>query len=666
MRFILKPTAIGTLKLKNRIVMPAINHSYSTDGAVPDRLVALYKRRAAGGSALITVGGCAVSPEGRSQNILCIYDDGFLPGLEKLAAAVHRAGGKIAAQLYHAGGYAKTQDIKEQAIAPSEQTSRYTNEPARAMSKEEIAAVVEKFAQAAARAQKAGFDAVELIASAGYLIAEFLSPFTNRRADEYGGGLENRAKFLTQAVRAVKGAAGKDYPVTVRLGGSDFVKGGNTSKEAVRIAEILEENGADALNVTGGWHESVIPQTTGELPGGGYNFLAKNIKLAVSIPVIASNRINTPEQAEFMIASGMADLVSLGRAHLADPDFAEKIASGRLEEIRTCIACGQGCYDRRFSGKDVLCMINYETGREGSVPGAPSPAPKKLLVAGGGVAGMEFAVRAGERGHKVTLWEKSAELGGQLHLAAVPLGKRDFKHLLSYQKAMLKKLGVTVCLNKEATKESVALFQPDAVILATGGESVPPPFPITMDKENVMAAGDVLTGKAMPGREVVIIGGGAVGCETAVYIADQATLSAEQVKFLIIHEAESFEEIKRLLNSSSRKVTIVEMQDKTGKDIGISTKWGVKKQIKRLGIKELTQTKVVGVSPDGVKAEAPDGKSSIIPADTVIIAAGAKARDKLAKELAGVVKDIYIIGDAKKPAKIMDAINDANELAAAI
>ena len=661
--FLLEPISIGSLTISNRIVMPAINQSYTTDGTITDRLVAYYRRRAKGRTGLITLGGCAVLPVGRSSNIICIYDDSFIPGLKKITSAVHQEKSMISAQLYHAGGYAKTADIKEQAVSPSEFKSRYTNEVSREMAKEEIIATVKAFACAAVRAKEADFDAVELIASAGYLIAEFLSPYTNKRTDEYGGAIENRCRFLVETIKAIKKETNSTMPVIVRLGGNDFIKGGNSNKDAVNIAKIIQEAGCDAINVTGGWHEAVIPQTTGELPSGGLSYLSRNIKEAVTIPVMISNRVNTPEEAEFLIASGMADMVSMGRALIADPDFAQKLSEGRPELIRRCIACGQGCYDRRFTGKDVMCMINYEAGREESFPVEATPRSKKVLVIGGGIAGMEFAIKAALHGHDVTIWEKTWLLGGQLHIAQIPEGKHDFKYLADYLEKQIKELNINVVLGKEATKQSVMDFKADCTVIATGSMPKQPKFGITMPKKQVMQANDVLLNKCIPGQKVVVIGGGAVGCEAAIYTADQSTLSAQQVKFLLVHDVEPVEEVKRLLNTPSRDVTIVEMLDKTGSGIGVSTKWVAKKHIKRLGIKEFTKSEVLEINPAGVEIRQADGSTATLPADTVILAIGSEKQSLLYDELKDAISGIYVIGDAACPAKIYDAVLQANELA---
>lgn len=661
-RFLFSPISIGAMKLNNRIAMPSINHGYSTDGHVNDRLVAYYAARAQGGVGLITVGGCAVHELGRSFRIICLYDDVFNEGFKKLTDAIHEYDTKVVAQLYHAGGYAKSKEIGAQAVAPSAIPNKYTHETPKEMNADDILVAKHSFINAAKRAKRVGFDGVELIGSAGYLISEFLSPYTNQRNDDYGGSWENRSRFLLEVVQGIHEEVGKNFPIIVRLSGNDFVKDGNENRNAVRLAKLLEDNGVDAINVTGGWHESKIPQTTGELPVGGYAYLAANIRKAVSIPVIASNRINDPVEAERLIALGFTDMVNMGRALLADPELPNKAKSGRVNEIRRCIACGQGCYDRRFSGQDVRCMINYATGKESELLLQPIIQSKRILVVGGGVAGMEFAINAAGRGHKVTLWEKTDILGGQVSYAQKPIGKHDFKYLIEYQCNMLDRHGLSVELSKEATVDNVMSFQADVVVIASGSEPIPAPFDIESDGANVVQANEVLMERYIPGQNIVVVGGGAVGCETAVFLADQGTLSAEQTKFLMLHKAETDEVIHELLEHGTRQVTIIEMLKETGKDIGISTRWVVKKHISQLGITCLTETKVLAATDTGVRCQSTDGTIKNIAADTIVLAIGSRSQNNLYSQLKDKIKEVYIIGDAVSPGKIFDCITTAVEL----
>ncbi|MCL6612446.1 MAG: FAD-dependent oxidoreductase [Peptococcaceae bacterium] len=661
LHMLFKPIKIGSLEVKNRISMPAIHHAYTPDGFVNDRLVRYYETRARGGVGLIIVGGCSIDNLGTAPKMIGLHDDRYIEGLRKLTSAVKGAGAKIAAQLYQAGRYTHSFLIGQQPVAPSPVASRLTREVPREMTRDDIRTVIESFADAALRARKAGFDAVEIIASAGYLICQFLSPLTNQRTDEYGGSWENRCRFGIEVVRRVKEKAGVDFPVLVRLSGNDFMPGGNTNKEAAMFAAELEKAGVDCFNVTGGWHETRVPQITGDLPRGGYAYLAWGVKSAVGVPVIASNRINDPLTAEMILRNGQADMINMGRPLIADPDLPNKARRGDLKSIRKCIACNQGCFDSIFSMGDVHCAINPMAGREFEVSVEPAARPRKVLVIGGGPAGMEAARTAAARGHRVTLWEKGPVLGGQLHYAAKPPGKQEFMTLVDFYLNELEAGGVEVELNREATAEDVIQQSADVVVLATGARPSDPPFPVTAG-DKVVSALDVLAGKAVLGRNVVVVGGGAVGCETAITIAGIGTLSAEGLKFLVENQAESYETLQLLLNRGTKNVTLVEMLKGIGKDIGVTTRWVVMKEISRLGVNVIDQAKVKEVNDRGVVIER-GGQETLIPADTVVLAVGSRPAGELAGQLEGRVPDLHVIGDAASPRKITQAVREGFDLA---
>ncbi len=661
MNLLFQPIKVGGMELKNRISMPAIHHAYTPDGFVNDRLVSYYETRARGGVALIIVGGCTIDNLGIGPKMIGLHDDKYIEGLQKLTSAVKGAGAKVAAQLYQAGRYTHSFLIGQQPVAPSPVASRLTREVPREMTLEDIRTVIESFADAALRARKAGFDAVEIIASAGYLICQFLSPLTNQRTDEYGGSWENRCRFGIEVVKRVKEKAGRDFPVLVRLSGNDFMPGGNTNREAAMFALELEKAGADCFNVTGGWHETRVPQITGDLPRGGFAYLAGGVKAVVGVPVIASNRINDPRVAEEILRSGQADMVNMGRPLIADPDLPNKARSGKLNSIRKCIACNQGCFDAIFSMGDVHCTVNPLAGREYEITLEPAAAPRKVLVIGGGPAGMEAARTAASRGHKVTLWEKGPELGGQLHYAAKPPGKQEFITLVDYYRHELEANGVEVELGREATVDSVLRLGADVVVLAAGARPLDPPFPVTSGGK-VVSALDVLGGNEIPGNKVVVVGGGAVGCETALTIAGMGTLSAESLKFLMENQAESYETLLQLLNRGTKKVTLVEMLKGIGRDIGITTRWVIMKEISRLGVNVVDQARVKEVNDRGVVIER-DGGETLIPADTVVLAIGSRPADELAAGLKDRVPEFHVIGDAAGPRKVTQAVREGFDLA---
>lgn len=656
------PLKIGTVTLKNRIAMPAVHHAYTPDGFVNDRLVAYYGERARGGAALITVGGCSIDEAGKGPMMIGLHDDAFIAGLRRLSAAIHGEEAAAAAQLYQAGRYTHTMITGTTPLAPSPLPSRLTRETPREMTAEDIAATLTAFGEAARRCRESCFDAVEILASAGYLICQFLSPLTNERQDEYGGSFAARARFGVEVVREVRRAVDGDYPVIVRLSGHDFMPGGNTNEEAARFAVLLEEAGADGFNVTGGWHESRVPQITGEVPRGGMAYLARGIKEAVSVPVAASNRINDPLIAEEILQDNLADLVNMGRPLIADPHLPEKSRTGRGGAIRRCIACNQGCLDMIFSFQDVFCTVNAAAGREEDAALHPAAEKRRILIVGGGPAGMEAARVAAWRGHAVTLWEKGPALGGCLRHAAVPPGKGEFLTLIDYFQAELPRLGVSVALNRTASAAEVQAFNPDAVVVATGARPVCPPFPVSEDSPTCGVL-EVLGGEKIPGERVVVIGGGSVGCETAAAIARRGTPSAEALRFLLDNEGEGEERLRKISTLGPRQVTLVEMEKGLARDMGISTRWVTMQCLRRQGIKLLDRHRVLAVQAKGVLVARPeDDQELFLEADTVILAVGVEADNCLADDLRGKVKELHLVGDARSPRKLTEAIREGFDL----
>ncbi len=656
-----EPIKVGPVELKNRIAMPAIHHSYTPDGFVNERLIKYYQLRARGGAGLITVGGCPVDEHGHGPMMIGLNDDMYIEGLKKLTRAVKDSGAAIAAQLYQAGRYTHSMITGKQPVAPSPIPSRLSREVPREMTLEDIETVIDNFASAAGRAKEAGFDGVEILASAGYLISQFLSPLSNQRSDRYGGAWENRTRFGLEVLDRVRDKVGPDFMILVRISGHDFVPDSNTNREAALFAVELEKGGADCLNVTGGWHESRVPQITGELPRGGYAYLARGIKEVVSVPVIASNRINDPLDAEEILKHYLSDMVNMGRPLIADPELPRKTREGRFDSIRHCVACNQGCFDRIFGMQDVQCMVNPLAGREFEVEIKPAEERRRILVVGGGPGGMETARLAAERGHEVILWEKGECLGGHLHYAAMPPGKREYLTLVRYYEHELPRNGVEVFLNREASADEIEAAGADVVVLATGARGATPPFPVREGAMPVSAL-QVLDGSVNPGERVVVVGGGSVGCETAITVAEMGAISAESLKFLMENNAETPDRLKELLNRGTRKITLVELEKGIGKDIGVSTRWITLQCIRRMGIRVMDQNPVVEINGLGVVLEK-EGKNTLIEADTVVLAVGAVANNDLAGQLEGKVKELHLVGDAKEPRKINDAIREGFDLA---
>ena len=651
------PIKINRMTLKNRIVMTAMHLGYTPEGDVTDRLVNFYAARAKGGVALITVGGCAIDEQGSMLSMIGIHEDRFIPGLQRLTGAVKGEGGKIAAQLYQAGRYAHSSMIGgRKSVSASAVRSRLTGETPRPLELEEISGIQDKFTEAALRAREAGFDAVEILGSAGYLISQFLSPLTNLREDRYGGSPENRMRFGIEVVEKVRKAMGEDFPILMRLAGNDFMDGGNTNLESRMFASELEKAGVDLFNVTGGWHETSIPQLTMFVPRRCFVYLAQGIKSEVSVPVLASNRINDPSLGDEIIRNGQANMVTMARALLADPDLPDKAREGRAEQIYHCVACNQGCFDHIFQLKPATCLVNPRAGLEGEIEVGRSARGKRVLVVGGGPAGMKAACTAAERGHEVTLVEANDRLGGQLLLNRHIPGREEMTTAAIDLINNLKALEVEVILNKRADDQLIRAMAPEVLVLAAGARPVIPDIPGT-GHSNVHQAWDVLSGEPVDGEGLVIIGGNAVGLETALYLASQGTLSPDVLHFLVANRAETWETMEKLVNEGLWKVTVLEMRKRAGQDIGSSTRWTVMTEMKRLGVRIITGARATEIKTDGVTFEK-EGHTDFLRADSVVIAAGSRSEKVLSNDLRSLAPEVYTIGDAAEPRNALEAIKE--------
>jgi len=659
------PITINSMALKNRIVMTAMHLGYTPEGEVTDRLVAFYTLRAKGGVGLIMVGGCPIDEHGGMVGMIGLNDDRYIPGLERLTRSVKQNGAKIAAQLYQAGRYTHSSMIGgKKPFSASAVRSKLTGETPRALDEDEIPQVQERFAQAAVRARTAGFDAVEILGSAGYLISQFLSPVTNQREDAYGGPLENRMRFGLEVIEKTRAAVGPDYPVILRIAGNEFMEGGNTNEEARLFAKAAEAAGVDLFNVTGGWHETRVPQLTMSVPRQAYVYLAQGIKSAVTVPVLASNRINDPSIGDAIIRNGQADLVTVARGLLTDPDFPNKAGEGNSNLIYHCVACNQGCFDSIFRGKPATCLVNPRAGKEMETPVSVTDKVKTILVIGGGPAGMKSACTAAQRGHRVILMEKKTRLGGQLLLNALIPGREELLTAAADLQNNLEALDVDIRLGVTADAEKIQTVKPDAVVLATGAVPVTPSLP-GIDGPNVVQSWDVLAGHATVGDRVAILGGNAVGLETALYLAGLGTLTPEVLHFLMINGAESVDTLNVLLRKGIKSVTVVEMTRKAGADIGLTTKWTIMGELKRLGVKIMTETEAVGITPESLEIQG-KGVGTRIEADTIVLAAGSRAVNGLLKDIEPLALEVHVIGDAKDPRDALTAIQEGFEVGVAL
>jgi len=654
---LLAPITINRLDVKNRIYLPAMHLNMAKDFEVTDQLVAFYEKRAQGGAGMITVGFATVDElSGNSLNIGA-HKDAFIPGLKRLAAAINDNGARSCVQLNHSGRYNFSFFLDgKQPVAPSAIASRMTRETPRELTGDEIREIIKNFASAAGRVKTAGFDAVEVLSGTGYLISEFLSPLTNQRTDEYGGSLENRMRFGLEVMQAIRNTVGESYPVIVRMNGNDFMPEGQGRDELREYAGALVASaGVDALCINVGWHEARVPQITTSVPRGAFAYLSRGIKEMVDVPVIASHRINDPETAREMIADDMCDMVAMGRSLIADPDLPEKCRTGREIEIIHCVACAQGCFDNLFKLKHVECLCNPLAGHEGEIALEKTPSPKKVMVIGGGAAGMNAAIAACDRGHEVHLYEKSGCLGGQLYLAAAPPGREEFAQLARDLENQIVVRNIRVCLNAPVNETLIDAEKPDHIVLATGASPMAPPVP-GIELPHVVQSWDVLAAKAYTGRRVIVVGGGAVGVETALFLAEKGTLNSDTLKFLFVNKAETPEVLYEMATRGTKQIKIVEMMEKIGKDFGKTTRWGMLQDITRCGVESLVATTALEITPKGIKVDTGSGAEEI-EADTVVLSVGAKPNNDLQQAIESKGIACTVAGDAGNIGMAFDAVH---------
>jgi len=599
----------------------------SKEGYVTDQVKDYFEARAQGGAGLIIVEATLVHPGGRAyENLLEITDDKFIPGLNELVRVIHKHDAKAAIQLQHCGRLAKSRLTGMQPMAPSPIPSPGGEVP-RELTVEEIKEIIGYFADAAVRAKRAGFDGIEIHGAHGYLIDQFLSPSSNKRKDNYGGGVQNRARLLIEIIKAVKGVVGGGFPVWCRINAMEYgTEGGTTLEEAKETARLAQEAGSNAIHVSAHGPKAQQHRQTLKPVSGVFADLAEGIKEVVTVPVIVVGRI-TPEAGERILSEGKADLVAIGKALLTDPEIPNKVASGKVEEIKPCILC-MACRDDLFAtGVSVRCQVNPAMGREAEFEIVRAKTAKKVLVVGGGPAGMEAARVAALRGHKVTLWEKSPRLGGQLNYAIVPPYKNGIEPLIKYFETQMRKLDVKIEFRKAPTAAMVKKFQPEAAVVATG--SVPIIPETCRDKRNNMVTAlEVLGGYKEVRERVVVVGGGRIGCEVAEFLAERY-----------------------------KDVMILEMLEEIGSDIGLSLRPAIVERLKAAGIQIETRIKIVEITEKGVTGLR-NGSSEFFSAGTIVIAVGMKSERQLAEILEGIVPEIHIIGDCVEPRKIREAITD--------
>ena len=621
------PIRIGSLELENRIVMPAMGTGLvGADGSVGERLIRYYRERAAGGAGLIITENLGIHPTGKNNSYMAMIDhDDRLEGLTRLVDEVHRAGGRIAAQLNHAGRQTLSSFTGSEIVAPSAVPCPLMKEMPRELAPGEIHDLVESFARAALRARTARFDAVEIHMAHGYLICQFLSPFSNLRTDEYGGTPAGRARFALEVLEAVKGRVGGDFPVICRISADEKVEGGLTLEESAPIAARLVEAGADAINVSACNYSTFhLNVPCYYLDEGCFLDLAGAIREAVDLPVIGVGRIWLPEQAEEALARGDADLVAMGRALIADPRLPEKARLGRSDAIRPCLACNR-CFESMAAG-GLACMVNPDLGPDRRAVVPEGSGPLRVVVVGGGPAGMEAACSARALGHDVSLFEAGPELGGQVAAASVPPGKAHFIRLVQYYIGRLEELGVRVVTSTHCTAKMIEREGPDRVIVATGAVGRVDGIDLDPGTE-VLTYMEALSRPDGVGPWVVVIGGGPEGAE----VAD--TFSA-----------------------MGRKVTLLELRRKIGLGLPASVRMNLEERLERAGVEIMTRTRVLRAGSESIEIERRKKRSEIRGFDSVVLAIGRTRVGGLAEELEARGLSVHVIGDARKPRNILEAI----------
>jgi 2,4-dienoyl-CoA reductase (NADPH2) len=645
--------------------MPALNLNLANDGFITDQLIDFYTERAKGGAGMLIVGGCYVSLYGKGvPMMISVDDDKYIPKLTEFTKAIHEAREniKVVCQLYHSGAYTLPQIIGKQPIAPSAVYSNFSKTTPREMTLEDIKIEQQAFSDAAIRAKKAGFDAVEICANAGYLFSQFTSPKTNIRTDQYGGNFENRLRFPLETLKLMRSSIG-DFPIGYRISGDDFVPGSNTYKEKALIAEKLGEH-LDYFNVTGGWHETKTPQTTMDVPEGCYTYLAENIKKNVLIPVFSSNRINNPILAEQILMAEKADAICMGRTLIADPYLPLKAKKGELRDIMTCIGCNQGCFDAIFKLKPITCLRNARAGNEAITELKPLKEKKKIMIIGSGPGGLEAARVASMRGHEVHIFEKDDKIGGLLNIIWIPPGRNEFKRMIDNYSYWIQKYRIHLHLDQEVTIDSIKKFNPDVVLIATGSKPIKPSIP-GIDRKNVYWANQVFSMDAPIGKNNVIIGGGATGIELAIYIAKFGSLGLEAFDFLTFYKALETDTALKMLHSGRNKVSVLEQLPKLGSALGKTTKWVLLDKCDALGVKFHTGARVKEIGQNYVSyLDAKDNEQIINDVDIVYYATGVESNNDLfkkVKELGSV--EVEKIGDARKPETVLEAIHRAYRIA---
>ena len=670
-RRLMAPLSVRNLNLRNRVIMGAMHTRLESMDRANERIRAFYRARAEGEVALIITGGVSPNLAGRMEDDApAMGADADLAWHRAIVDSVRGTDTQVCLQLLHAGRYAK----HEGCVGPGNRRARINKFVPHALTTQEVWETIADYAHSAAMARELGYHAVEIMASEGYLINEFTAPCTNDRSDEFGGDFEGRVRLPLEILKAVRQRVGPDFAVIYRISAVDLVEGGMTGDETLELARRAALAGADILNTGVGWHESDVPTVAHNVPRAGWAYAARRIREVVNIPVVASNRINDPAVAEALLKTGQADLVSMARPLLADPDFARKARLGQANRINTCIACNQACLDNIFKQKTATCLVNPRAARELDWVVRQAPRPKRIAVVGAGAAGINFAFNAAERGHAVSLFEAGSELGGQLRLARNVPGKTEFDEMLRYFRGRLREEKVEISLNCTPSVGQLSGGDFDEVVLATGVRPREPDIP-GIDRKDVLRYDQVLSGACTAGQCVVIIGAGAIAYDMVEFLLGGAsntppTLADFAAEYGLDTSAQSAGGRAGRPGHlpAGRQLTLLQRSSRRpGSALALTTGWIRRDKVQRFGVPILTGVTVQRIDDAGLHYASLDGTVATLPFDTVIVCAGQEPVRELEAQLfdAAPGLPVHVIGGADNTSELdaMRAIEQASRLA---